>query len=103
MRNNKPPDSHEPIAIIGMGCRFPGNATTPQAFWQLLLSGTDAIREIPADRWDLRQHYHPDPSKPGKMYSRWGGVLDEIDQFDAPFFGISAVEAQHMDPQQRLL
>lgn len=94
--------SREAIAIIGVGCRFPG-AKDPQAFWQLLSGGIDAISEIPEDRWPKQAFYHPDPSIPGKAISKWGGFLDSIDQFDPFFFGISPNEAKHMDPQQRLL
>jgi acyl transferase domain-containing protein/NADPH:quinone reductase-like Zn-dependent oxidoreductase/short-subunit dehydrogenase/ubiquinone/menaquinone biosynthesis C-methylase UbiE/acyl carrier protein len=94
---------HEPIAITGIGCRFPGGAATPSAFWQLLRNGVDAISEVPPDRWDLRAYYDPDPKKPGKMNTRWGGFLQNIDKFDALFFGISPREAALMDPQQRLL
>ncbi|GHO54873.1 type I polyketide synthase [Ktedonobacter robiniae] len=99
-------DSHhstEPIAIVGLGCRFPGDANSPQAFWELLLNGTDPVGEIPTERWDLRRYYHPDPSQPGKMYSRHASLLKQVDQFDAAFFGISPMEASRMDPQQRLL
>ncbi|BCL80784.1 hypothetical protein ccbrp13_32490 [Ktedonobacteria bacterium brp13] len=94
---------HDLIAVIGVGCRFPGNITNPQEFWQLLLTGQDAVGEVPASRWDLRQYYHPDPAQPGKTYQRHGAFLKDIDQFDPAFFGISAVEARQMDPQQRLL
>lgn len=92
----------EPIAIIGIGCRFPG-AKNPEAFWQLLCHGVDAITEIPANRWDLREFYDPNPEIPGKMNSRCGGFLQQADQFDPQFFGISPREAASMDPQQRLL
>ncbi len=92
----------EPIAVIGMGCRFPG-AKDPGSFWRLLCDGVDAISEIPADRWPKEAYYDPDPSVPGKAISYWGGFLDSIDQFDPSFFGISPIEAEHMDPQQRLL
>jgi acyl transferase domain-containing protein len=94
---------HEPIAIIGMGCRFPGGAGSPQAFWQLLRDGVDGISEVPSDRWDVGAFYDPDPAAPGKMNSRWGGFLEHVDQFDAAFFGISPREALAMDPQQRML
>ena len=92
----------EPIAIIGIGCRFPG-ANSPEAFWQLLRNGVDAITEIPSNRWDLRELYDPNLDIPGKMNSRCGGFLPQVDQFDPQFFGISPREAVSMDPQQRLL
>ena len=92
----------EPIAIIGIGCRFPG-AKSPEAFWQLLRDGVDAITEVPADRWDIDALYDPNPATPGKMNTRWGGFLKQVDQFDAQFFGIIPREASSMDPQQRLL
>ncbi|MCA0354201.1 MAG: type I polyketide synthase [Chloroflexi bacterium] len=94
---------NEPIAIIGMGCRFPSGANDPEAFWELLVSGTDAISEIPASRWDADALYDPNPETPNKAASRWGGFLDQVDSFDAAFFGISPREALKMDPQQRLL
>lgn len=92
----------EPIAIIGIGCRFPG-ADSPQAFWQLLSQGVDAITEIPADRWHIDEFYDRNPETPGKMNSRYGGFLSQVDRFDPHFFGISPREALLMDPQQRLL
>lgn len=92
----------EPIAIIGVGCRFPG-AKNPEAFWQLLCKGEDAITEVPADRWDVDALYDPTPGSRGKMNTRWGGFLEQVDQFDAQFFGIAPREAVYMDPQQRLL
>lgn len=93
----------ESIAIIGMGCRFPGGAKTPESFWELLKGGIDAISEVPAERWDIDAFYSPDPDAPGKMYTRSGGFLGDIDQFAAPFFEISPREAIKMHPQQRLL
>ena len=92
----------EPIAIIGMGCRFP-QADSPAAFWQLLRDGADAVRDMPADRWPVDAYYDPDPEAPGKMYTRQGGYLDEVYAFEPEFFGIAPREALTMDPQQRLL
>ncbi|WP_322769389.1 type I polyketide synthase, partial [Frankia sp. Cr1] len=92
----------EPIAIIGMGCRFP-LANGPDEFWKLLLDGVDAIREVPPDRWNADELYDADPAAPGKMITRWGGFLDDVDRFDREFFGISPREASAIDPQQRLL
>ncbi|TMQ10166.1 MAG: acyltransferase domain-containing protein [Deltaproteobacteria bacterium] len=92
----------EPIAIVGIGCRFPG-APGPAAYWALLRDGIDAVGDVPVSRWDPRAVHHADPSVPGKTHSRWGGFLDRIDEFDPLFFGISPREAAHVDPQQRLL
>nr|VFK20020.1 MAG: 8-amino-7-oxononanoate synthase [Candidatus Kentron sp. LFY] len=92
----------EPIAIIGMGCRFPG-ADNPDAYWELLRDGIDAVTEVPSDRWDMDAWFDPDPKIPGKLYTRHGGFLSRINQFDPAFFGISPREAIDMDPQQRLL
>lgn len=93
----------EPIAVIGMACRFPGGANSPAAFWRVLRDGVDAITEIPADRWDIEKYFDPNPAVAGKMYTRWGGFIDDVDKFDAGFFGISPREALSIDPQQRLL
>ncbi len=92
----------DPIAIVGLGCRFPG-AENPDAFWTLLHEGRDAIRDVPADRWDADRLFDPDPDAAGKLYARRGGFLDGVDLFDARFFGINPREAASMDPQQRLL
>lgn len=94
--------SREPIAVVGIGCRFPG-AQNKAEFWEMLSEGRDAIREVPADRWDIDAYYDPNPQTPGKMNSRWGGFLDRVDLFDNQFFGIAPREAARMDPQQRLL
>jgi len=93
----------EPIAIIGIGCRFPGGANTPEAYWELLENGVDAISETPQDRWSIDSFFDPNPATPGWTYSRWGGFLDDIAGFDAQFFGIAPREAVYIDPQQRML
>src|SRR5690349_19069788 len=93
---------HEPVAIIGMACRFP-QARNLQEFWTLLRDGEEAIREVPADRWDIKKVYDPDSMVPGKMVSRWGGFLDQVDRFDWRAFRILPREATAMDPQHRLL
>ncbi len=95
-------EKREPIAIIGMGCRFPG-ADGPEAFWNLLVNGVDAVTEVPEERWSLRRFYSADPSSPGKVSTRWGGFLRDVDRFDADFFGIAPREAMAMDPQQRII
>ncbi|MBR8829127.1 MAG: SDR family NAD(P)-dependent oxidoreductase [Gomphosphaeria aponina SAG 52.96 = DSM 107014] len=92
----------EPIAIIGIGCRFPG-ASNPGEFWQLLHNGVDGITEVPKERWDIDSFYEQEPGIPGKMNTRWGGFLAQVDKFDPQFFGISPREAEKIDPQQRLL
>lgn len=93
----------EPIAIIGIGCRFPGGVRNTSDLWKLLVEGVDAVVDVPKDRWHLPALYHPDSAKPGRMITRRGGFLDQIDQFDAEFFGINPREAARADPQQRLL
>ena len=104
-------DVNEPIAIVGLSCRLPG-AGDPDSFWHLLRDGVDAIGEVPADRWDVDAYYQAHANgdgdnqfvvAPGKMNTRWGGFLDQVDHFDPHFFGISPREAARMDPQQRLL
>ena len=94
--------TNEPIAIVGIGCRFP-KASTPAELWALLTGRVDAITEVPRDRFDLDALFDASPATPGKVMSRWGGFLEDIDRFDAGFFGISPREAERLDPQQRLL
>jgi acyl transferase domain-containing protein/acyl carrier protein/predicted O-methyltransferase YrrM len=94
---------HAPVAIVGIGCRFPGGVDTPERFWDLLQGGVDAITEVPAERWNIADYYHPDPDTPGKMSSRHGGFVGDVSGFDTHFFGIAPREAQHLDPQHRLL
>ncbi|WP_293120114.1 type I polyketide synthase, partial [Moorena sp. SIO4G3] len=93
----------EPIAIVGMACRFPGGANDPSTYWNLLHDGIDAIRPVPPERWDVSANYDPDPEVPGKSYTKEGGFIDQVDQFDPLFFGISPKEAVSLDPQHRLL
>lgn len=93
-----------PISIVGMACRFPHGAHSPEAYWQLLSQGIDGICDVPSDRWDINQYYTPHPGTKDKMYCRGGGFLTQaIKEFDPAFFGISPREAEYLDPQQRLL
>ena len=96
-------DSQEQIAIIGIGCRLPGGANTPDQLWSLLREGVDAIGPVPKDRWDVDAFYHSDAKRPGKYYIQEGGYLEGIDLFDAQFFGVAPREASRIDPQQRIL
>jgi acyl transferase domain-containing protein/acyl carrier protein len=93
----------EPIAVVGIGCRFPGGADGPDTFWARLLAGIDAVGPIPRDRYDVDAYYDPAPATPGSIYTRAGAFIDGIDRFDASFFGIAPREASSLDPQQRLL
>ncbi|MFF7357291.1 SDR family NAD(P)-dependent oxidoreductase [Streptomyces filipinensis] len=97
------PGANEPIAVIGIGCRFPGGVDGPDSFWQLLSEGRDAVTEVPAERWSTEEFTDEDPAAAGRTNSRWGGFVDGVDRFDSGFFGISQAEAARMDPQQRLL
>ncbi|MBM7846683.1 type I polyketide synthase [Herpetosiphon giganteus] len=93
----------EPIAIVGIGCRFPGGANSPEQFWQLLVDGRETVGDIPTNRWDVDNFFSSNPAAEGKMYTRRGAFLNNIDLFDPTFFGISPREAMSMDPQHRLL
>lgn len=93
----------EPVAVVGVGCRFPGGADGPATFWHNLIAGHDAVTEIPPGRWDPQAFYDPTPGTPGKMFTLAGAFIDNVDAFDPTFFGISPREAEGLDPQQRLL
>ena len=94
--------STEPIAVVGIGCRLPGKVSNPEQLWELLRSKGNGVQQVPSDRWDVKEYLDVDRAAPGKMTTRWGGFLEQVDQFDAAFFGVSPREAQLMDPQQRL-
>src|SRR5688572_16849625 len=97
-------NAQTPLAIVGIGCRFPGGVVDAASLWDLLVREVDAIVDVPADRWDMRRFYDPDPKQPGKMYAAQAGFLDsDLNAFDAAFFGIAPREAAALDPQQRLL
>ena len=93
----------EPIAIVGIGCRFPGNANDPESYWDLLRDGVDAVTEVSDERWDRELFYDSEPTAAGKTNSRWGGFVEGLDRFDPSFFDIAPREAAQMDPQQRLV
>ena len=94
---------HGPIAIVGMGCRFPGGVNDAESFWDLLIEGRDAITTVPGWRYDVEKLYDPDPHAKGKVATKWGGFLESPEMFDPAFFGIAPVEVEGMDPQQRML
>ena len=95
--------NHEPIAIIGLGCRIPGGACNAEQFWDLLKQGRSGVREIPSDRWPVEDYFDPNPDAPGKIATRFGAFLERVDEFEPQFFNIAPREALTMDPQQRLL
>ncbi|MEU6831238.1 SDR family NAD(P)-dependent oxidoreductase [Nocardia beijingensis] len=96
-------DYADAIAIVGMGCRYPGGVRGPADLWRVLATETDAVTEVPPHRWDVDAFYDPNPDADGKTYTRWGGFVDGVEDFDAGFFDISVGEARMLDPQQRLL
>ncbi len=98
----RPSGEPEPIAVVGIGCRFPGGVHSPEEFWELLAQGVDALSDQPRDRWDFEAYYDPNRDAPGKIYVREGGFIQDVDKFDNLFFGIAPREALQMDPQQRL-
>lgn len=103
MTSSRENGAAQSVAIVGIGCRFPGGVSDADSFWQLLREGRDVIGEIPPDRFDLAHYYDARPATPGRVMTRWGGFLTKIDEFDPLFFGISPREAERLDPQQRLL
>ncbi len=95
--------TNEPLAIVGIGCRFPGGVVDVESFWSLLVNSKSGIKEVPEDRWNLDRYFHENPSVPGRMYTKWGGFIENLKEFDAQFWGITPREALRMDPQQRWL
>ncbi len=103
LQESRTAPASEPIAVVGLGCRFPGNVHDSASFWDLLTGGRDAVTEVPAGRWNREAWYHAAADTPGRMATRHGAFLNGIDRFDAEFFGISPREAVYLDPQHRLL
>ena len=103
MSLSNPIQSQEPIAIVGIGCRLPGDINSINDFWQVLKNGKDVIRQVPHERWDLDFHFNSDPLNPLTQHVKYGGFVDNIQDFDPAFFGITPREAKCMDPQQRML
>jgi acyl transferase domain-containing protein len=95
--------SKDPVAIIGIGCRFPGGVTDVDSFWKLLTEAREAVTDVPPDRWNIERFFDTEPGLPGKSIAKRAGFLDNIDQFDPQFFGISPREAPYVDPQHRLM
>jgi acyl transferase domain-containing protein len=95
--------SADPIAVIGIGCRLPGDIRSPEDCWRILSRGIDTVTEVPAGRWPVEDYYDADPMAAGKTNGRWGGFVSDPDLFDPVLFGISPREAVNIDPQQRLL
>ena len=95
--------ARQPLALVGIGCRFPGGVRDAESFWRMLLAGESGVSLVPDDRWNWRRYFHPDPAAPNRITSRRGGFVDGLKLFDAAFWGISPREARRMDPQQRWL
>ena len=100
---DRPPAPVTPVAVIGMACRLPGGIDSPERLWEALLRGDDLVTDVPPDRWDVDDHYDPEPNTRGRSVSKWGAFLDDVSAFDSDFFGIEECEAKALDPQQRLL
>ena len=97
------PPEREPLALVGIGCRFPGGVRSAETFWKLMTERRSGVTEVPPDRWDSDRYYDPDPQSMERMVTKWGGFVDQLKSFDAAFWGLSPREAMRMDPQQRWL